>query len=129
MKLATLMTSVALTALAGTAFATDDGIGQGPEIFPHGTDCSDLGGAARTDCMQQQLGPDDGDRGAEAPQAASTEAGAAAGAEGTSGEDDDSVGGELADFGGEVGEAAENTADEVGDAASNAADAVGDAFD
>ncbi len=113
-RLTLLATTVGLGITAGPAFAFDDGIGHGEDSV--WTECGTL-------CMQQQMGPDDGnrhDRDMRGPSERTERSAGFAAARSDTGD---------SDLGNEIGEAADEAGDAIGNAAGEVGDAIGDAFD
>jgi hypothetical protein len=107
-----LMSSVAVAALATPAFAA-------PDRFDQGYSCM-----AGTECVQQQMRLEDGNRASEKPSGDIESTGTAGGsiAAARLGDSDSD------DFGDEVGDEANDLASEAGDEISEAADEAGDAI-
>ncbi len=121
MKLSTLMTSVALAALASPAMITGavaadvQAPGAGGAVNSVSVDSDGIDAAAGADTSAAVQAPGAG--------------GATVEFEATDSTDDEDVGDEVAEFGDDVGDTAEDVGEDIGEAAEDVADEIEDTFD
>ena len=120
MKLSTLMTSVALAALASPAMITG--------AVAADVQAPGAGGAVNSVSVDSN-GVDAGAADTSAAVQAPGAGGATVEFDATDSDDDEDVGDEVAEFGDDVGDTAEDVGEDIGEAANDVADEVDDVFD